>query len=141
MYEKGGLKERHDVFGATLTGNEARAWANATIREGQSAATIMQNLQSRAEIAARHFNQERGRLVKLGYPQIEDAYDPLPESASVQPPMLPPIATNPPQQQMQPTPPPQRTAPVAPQQMPPQVQPGGPRPLGPGASSLGFTRG
>jgi hypothetical protein len=109
MYEKGGLKERHDVFGATLSGNEAKSWNNATIQKGQPPAKILQNLKTRAEIAAKHYNSQVQKYATVGYPQVAEAFDSHPETAAV-PEGAADLQLNPPTQQRVPTTPPQRRA-------------------------------
>jgi hypothetical protein len=96
------LVERHAKFGATLNEGEKAAWRAATITKGQSPATIQANLAMRAKLTAIFYNKLRERQVQLGYPQIGEAFQPVPESFEAIPGQTP-AAINPAPPVLQPT--------------------------------------
>ncbi|UZK70754.1 transglycosylase SLT domain-containing protein [Sphingomonas sp. S1-29] len=62
-------KERHEIFGAALTGTEKAAWEATTISPSMSDEQIMRNLQRRREIVANKLKYQRRFLVAQGYSQ------------------------------------------------------------------------
>lgn len=73
------LVERHEKFGSTLNAGERAAWRDATISPGMKAGVIANNLKTRAKLAAKFYNELRRKYATVGYPQVEDAFEPHPE--------------------------------------------------------------
>jgi hypothetical protein len=65
------LVQRHNLFGATLTGAEGRAWRAADIAPDMKPATIRDNLQRRAQIEKNAFENMVRRLQKGGHNAAE----------------------------------------------------------------------
>jgi hypothetical protein len=60
------LPERHAVFGATMTANEKRAWASATIQQGMKEEQIKKNLEIRRQIVKDNIARMEEFFVKNG---------------------------------------------------------------------------
>jgi hypothetical protein len=65
------LVQRHNLFGATLTGSEGRAWRAADIAPDMKPATIRANLQRRSEIEKNAFENMVRKLQKGGHNAAE----------------------------------------------------------------------
>jgi len=105
------LVQRHAMFGTTLSGGEQAAWGRATIKPGMNPQTIQQNLQERAKLAAKHYNELRRIYGRAGYGAIPEAFDEVGEDFEALPGQQQPVVQPPPQTRQQTAPPP-RVAPA-----------------------------
>jgi hypothetical protein len=62
-----------------LNAGERAAWRDATISQGMKPGVIANNLKTRAKLAAKFYNELRRKYASVGYPQVEDAFEPHPE--------------------------------------------------------------
>jgi hypothetical protein len=76
------LIERHAKFGTALSASEREAWANATIRDFNNPQLIATNLQKRAELATKFYNNLRNQYISGGHKLVDEAFTPLPEGFS-----------------------------------------------------------
>jgi len=60
-------KLRHELFGATLTSNEQRAWDSITVNENSTPKTIKTAIQTRVQLAKNAFSRELKSYEKVGY--------------------------------------------------------------------------
>jgi hypothetical protein len=70
------LVERHELFGATLTGQEKSNWDAADVNQFMQPKTISDNLAIRANIARKVFANGVDRYTRGGYPGAAEAFDP-----------------------------------------------------------------
>lgn len=68
------LTERHARFGTALSTGEQAAWKAATIAPGMNPAVIKRNLELRAKLAAKIYQNSRDQYVTAGYPAVANAF-------------------------------------------------------------------
>lgn len=68
------LTERHERFGTALSAGEQAAWKAATIAPGMNPAVIKRNLELRAKLADKIYQNSREQYISGGYPAVADAF-------------------------------------------------------------------